>query len=53
MVSTNGSGVERRSADLPRVFPQFGEHYYATYFLDPHGFKLEVVCPTEDLAAPP
>ncbi len=37
----------------PRVFPQFGEHYYATYFLDPHGFKLEVVCPTEDLAAPP
>jgi catechol 2,3-dioxygenase-like lactoylglutathione lyase family enzyme len=35
----------------PRVFPQFGEHYYATYFLDPHGFKLEVVCPAEDLAA--
>ena len=30
----------------PRVFPQFGEDYYAVYFLDPHGFKLEVVCPT-------
>ncbi|WP_193508874.1 VOC family protein [Cryobacterium sp. BB736] len=28
----------------PRPFPQFGEHCYATYFLDPHGFKLEVVC---------
>jgi len=36
----------------PRVFPQFGEHYYATYFLDPHGFKIEVVCPAEELAAP-
>ena len=30
----------------PRLFPQFGDHYYATYFLDPHSFKLEVVCPT-------
>ena len=37
----------------PRVFPQFGEHYYATYFLDPHGFTLEVVCPTQDPAATP
>ena len=36
----------------PRLFPQFGEHYYATYFLDPHGFKLEVVCPTPDPAVP-
>jgi catechol 2,3-dioxygenase-like lactoylglutathione lyase family enzyme len=27
----------------PREFPQYGEHY-ATYFLDPHGFMLEVVC---------
>jgi catechol 2,3-dioxygenase-like lactoylglutathione lyase family enzyme len=36
----------------PRIFPQFGEHHYATYFLDPHGFKLEVVCPTPDPAAP-
>lgn len=28
----------------PQVIPQFGEDYYATYFLDPHGFRLEVVC---------
>jgi len=27
----------------PREFPEYGEHY-ATYWLDPHGFKLEVVC---------
>ena len=27
----------------PREFPEYGEHY-ATYFLDPHGFMLEVVC---------
>ena len=32
----------------PRVFPQFGEDYYAVYFLDPHGFKLEVVCPSAE-----
>lgn len=27
----------------PRGFPEYGEHY-ATYFLDPCGFMLEVVC---------
>jgi len=27
----------------PREFPEYGPHY-ATYFLDPHGFMLEVVC---------
>ena len=27
----------------PREFPEYGDHY-ATYFLDPHGFMLEVVC---------
>ena len=27
----------------PREFPEYGEHY-ATYFLDPHGFMLEVFC---------
>jgi hypothetical protein len=27
----------------PREFPEYGEHY-ATYFLHPHGFMLEVVC---------
>jgi len=30
--------------DEPQEFPQCGEHYYATYWLDPHGFKLEAVC---------
>lgn len=35
-----------RSAEIlhaPREFPEYGVHY-ATYFLDPHGFMLEVVC---------
>ena len=27
----------------PREFPEYGTHY-ATYWLDPHGFMLEVVC---------
>jgi catechol 2,3-dioxygenase-like lactoylglutathione lyase family enzyme len=31
----------------PRDFPEYGEHY-ATFFLDPHGFMLEVVCPSAD-----
>lgn len=30
--------------DEPQGFPQYGEHCYATYWLDPHGFKLEAVC---------
>ena len=28
--------------NAPRDFPEYGVHY-ATYWLDPHGFKLEVV----------
>src|SRR5205085_11382133 len=33
----------------PRDFPEYGQHY-ATFWLDPHGFMLEVVChrPEED-----
>jgi catechol 2,3-dioxygenase-like lactoylglutathione lyase family enzyme len=27
----------------PREFPEYGAHY-ATYFLDPHGIMLEIVC---------
>jgi catechol 2,3-dioxygenase-like lactoylglutathione lyase family enzyme len=27
----------------PREFPEYGRHF-ATFFLDPHGFMLEVVC---------
>jgi catechol 2,3-dioxygenase-like lactoylglutathione lyase family enzyme len=34
--------------DEPREFPQYGEHCYATYWLDPHGFKLEAVCHTPE-----
>jgi catechol 2,3-dioxygenase-like lactoylglutathione lyase family enzyme len=34
----------------PRPFPEYGEHCYATFFLDPHGFKLEVVCHTAETA---
>lgn len=32
--------------DEPREFPQYGPHCFATYWLDPHGFKLEAVCHT-------
>jgi catechol 2,3-dioxygenase-like lactoylglutathione lyase family enzyme len=32
----------------PKAFPQYGPHCYATYFLDPHGFMLEVVCHEAD-----
>ena len=28
----------------PRHRPKYGQHCYATYWLDPHGFMLEVVC---------
>jgi catechol 2,3-dioxygenase-like lactoylglutathione lyase family enzyme len=37
-VAHNGEVVHE-----PREFPEYGEHF-ATYFLDPHGFMLEVVC---------
>ena len=33
-----------RVARAPDLLPQYGEHCYATYFLDPHGFMLEAVC---------
>ena len=36
-----------RSFIEPREFPEYGEHY-ATYFLDPHGIMLEVVCHAAD-----
>lgn len=40
-----------RNAEIirePQRFPKFGEHCYATYWLDPHGFMLEVVCHTPE-----
>lgn len=36
-----------RNAEIirePQHLPKYGEHCYATYWLDPHGFMLEVVC---------
>ena len=34
--------------DEPQEFPQYGEHCFATYWLDPHGFELEAVCHTPE-----
>lgn len=28
----------------PQLFPQYHESYYATFWFDPHGFLLELVC---------
>jgi catechol 2,3-dioxygenase-like lactoylglutathione lyase family enzyme len=28
----------------PKPFPEYGEHFYATFFVDMHGFMLEAVC---------
>jgi catechol 2,3-dioxygenase-like lactoylglutathione lyase family enzyme len=28
----------------PRLFPQYHETYYASFWFDPHGFLLEAVC---------
>jgi hypothetical protein len=28
----------------PQHFPQYPGHYYATFWLDPFGLKLEAVC---------
>ena len=36
--------------DEPAEFPQYGPHCFATYWLDPHGFKLEAVLPTRPKA---
>jgi catechol 2,3-dioxygenase-like lactoylglutathione lyase family enzyme len=32
----------------PRGFPEYGEHCYATFWLDPHGFMLEAVSHTPE-----
>lgn len=38
--------VRRGDAVLhqPQEFPQYPAPYFATFWLDPHGFKLEAVC---------
>ena len=35
----------------PRDFPEYGEHCFATYWLDPHGFMLEVVCHNPEISS--
>ena len=32
----------------PQLFPQYHENYYATFWFDPHGFLLEIVCHKPD-----
>ena len=34
----------------PRLFPEYNEHFYATFFLDVHGFMIETVT-YEDVSA--
>jgi len=29
--------------DAPRTFPEYHQDHYAAFWLDPHGFKIEVV----------
>jgi catechol 2,3-dioxygenase-like lactoylglutathione lyase family enzyme len=51
---TTRSGVDaihRRVVDLgspvvaePRPYPEYEQHYYAVFWLDPFGFMLEAVC---------
>lgn len=39
--------VERLGSEVlfePREFPEYPPPYYATFWLDPHGFMLEAVC---------
>jgi hypothetical protein len=42
-VSTSGSWPAATRCFAPRLFPEYGDTFYATFFLDPHGFHLEVV----------
>ena len=28
----------------PRMWPEYHQHYYASFWYDPHGFMLEAVC---------
>jgi len=39
-----GAGVD---ASEPRLYPEYRPDYYATFFSDPDGIRLEIVCDTE------
>jgi glyoxylase I family protein len=44
-VDSAHAAAEAEGAEIlhaPRVFPQYSDNYYATFFLDPDGFRLEV-----------
>lgn len=34
----------------PKLFPEYGEHHLATFFLDKYGFMIEAVCFTPEEA---
>jgi catechol 2,3-dioxygenase-like lactoylglutathione lyase family enzyme len=38
------AGLGSTVLEEPRAFPQYPPPYYATFWLDPHGFMLEAVC---------
>ncbi len=38
--SVHGLGIE---ATLPRTYPEYSADYYATFFVDPDGIRLEIV----------
>ena len=42
----HGKALELGSEILfsPRLFPKYHENYYASFWFDPHGFLLEIVC---------
>jgi len=44
--AVHGLAVRRGDTVLhpPQEFPQYPPPYFATFWLDPHGFKLEAVC---------
>jgi catechol 2,3-dioxygenase-like lactoylglutathione lyase family enzyme len=44
-VDTAHAGAVAAGAEIlhpPREFPQYRQDYYATFFLDPDGFRIEV-----------
>ena len=40
-----------RTLFAPKLFPQYHENYYASFWYDPHGFLLEIVCQKPEATA--